>query len=300
VTTETTETAKKQRQTGYFLAFAAYTTWGLIPIYWKLLPGVSAWEILCYRLIWTVGLMALILLLRPSWGLTFLRETRAILRAPKTILRLSVSSALVTVHWFVFILAISQERIAETSLGYFITPLVTFLLAICFLRERLNRNGILACTLALSGVIIITLDAGALPWVSLFLAVSFALYGLVKRGMPQQSYTTLTLETLLLLPVALIYVTFFSPVGFHGYTLNVNLLLIGAGVVTGVPFLFFTEANRRISYVAIGFFQYLEPSISFGLALLVYHEPFTSLKLCGFALIWLGIACYLRPVKRSP
>jgi chloramphenicol-sensitive protein RarD len=281
-----------QRRQGVALATATYALWGLLPIYWKLLGDVPTWEILCYRLIWTVGFMAVVLRGNKAWLQIFLSEVRDIFASKKTALQLLMASVLITMNWFTYIMVIGQNRIVEASLGYFINPLVNFVLALIFLREKLSRVGLVACALALAGVVVITADAGVAPWDSLFLAVSFALYGLIKRGLPQHSYTTLTVETVLMFPLALPILLWFSPAGFMGYAVSTNLLVVGAGVITAVPLLFFAEANKRISYIAMGFIQYLSPTLSFLLAVFLYHESASPLKLGGFALIWLGIVIF--------
>jgi chloramphenicol-sensitive protein RarD len=189
----------------------------------------------------------------------------------------------------------------ESSLGYFINPLLNMIIAIIFLKERMSKFGIIACLLAFCGVMVITLQAGVAPWISLILALTFSFYGLMKKRIPVQSYTSITIETMLATPVALTYLLFFShsPVIDLRLGLYMNVFLILSGVVTATPLLLFAEATRRISYITVGFTQYVSPTTSFLIAYFLYGESLPPLKLVGFVFIWIGILVYSADSFRS-
>ncbi|MGC6768381.1 EamA family transporter RarD [Enterococcus sp. LJL128] len=282
----------KEQKKGIILGFAAYILWGIIPLYWKLLPEVDALDILCYRIVWSFLFMSLYIFLTRK-GAAFLAEVKAVLKSKKKTVGIVAAAVLISINWFTFIYSVSQGRVTEASLGYYMNPLVNVLLGTVILKERLNRIGIVACLLALTGVVLLTIQTGVIPYASLIMAFSFSLYGLLKKQIEVSSYTGLTLETLIILPIALIYLLFFSKQGFMAYTGSTNLLLMGAGVVTAIPLLLFAEAAKRISYIIVGFIQYVNPTIMLLFAVFLFHEPYSTAQFTAFGFIWLGIAVFM-------
>jgi chloramphenicol-sensitive protein RarD len=227
-----------------------------------------------------------------KWRGVFASELKALLHNPRQMLRLFAASLLISINWFFYVFAIDQNHVAEVSLGYFINPLLNFLLSFIFLRERLSRAGLVACAFAFVGVAIVGVQAGVVPWISLALALTFALYGLIKVRINLQAYTSLTIETLTIFPLALACLLGFSEAGFMTYGAAENLLVAGAGIVTAVPLLLFADALPRISYISVGFIQYISPSITFLLSVFVLREPIPPLKLLGFCFIWTGVLIF--------
>lgn len=284
-----TEDAARSRQ-GVFFAIAAYTMWGIAPVYFKWLESVPALEILSHRIIWSfILVLALILLLRRGSRL------KPVLQNKQQMLRLSLATCLLGGNWFLFIWAINNDHILDASLGYYINPLLNVAIGLAFFAERMRKMQLVAIALACTGVIIQIISFGSVPWVALTLACSFAIYGAIRKRLPIDSITGLWLETLILLPVVSVYMVFFASSSAADMTQNtwqVNTLLIAAGVVTTAPLLCFTAAAQRIRYSTLGFFQYIGPSLMFILAVWVYGEPLATDKLVTFAIIWLALAVY--------
>ncbi len=275
-----------EHRNGLIMAFFAYLIWGLVPIYFKALASVPALEILAHRIVWSVPfiLLLLVLLRQPA-------QWRQIVRTPALLKYLMLSALLVSANWFLFVWAVTAGRILDTSLGYFINPLFTIMLGVVVLHEKLNRWQWAAVILAMLGVVWQVIVLGHLPWVSLGLAITFGLYGLIRKRTPVPALDGLLIETGLLLPFALLYLTqlHMGGAGQLGSTVSMTLLLLAAGVMTTVPLALFAAGARRISMSALGFLQYTAPSCTFLLALFVYHEPFDRNKLISFSLIWLGL-----------
>jgi chloramphenicol-sensitive protein RarD len=277
---------------GSVAAFCAYFIWGFLVLYWKLIDDLPPLDIICYRIIWTPVFMSLLFLTFGKWRGVFANEVKGLFRNFPQLLRLFAASLLISANWLVYVLAVNNGYVAEASLGYFINPLLNFILSFVFLRERLSRVGLAACALAFVGVAVVGVQAGAVPWISLALAFSFAVYGLIKVRIDLHSYTGMMMETLLLLPPALIYLTVFSETGFMTYDVSENMLVAGAGIVTAVPLLLFAEAVPKISYTSIGFIQYISPTITFLLSVFVLKESIPPMKLAGFCFIWVGILIF--------
>lgn len=284
-----TDDAARSRQ-GVFFAIAAYTMWGIAPVYFKWLESVPALEILSHRIIWSfILVLALILILRRGSRL------KPVLQNKKQMLRLTVATCLLGGNWFLFIWAINNDHILDASLGYYINPLLNVAIGMAFFAERMRKMQLVAIALAATGVLIQIVSFGSVPWVALTLACSFAIYGAIRKRLPIDSITGLWLETLILMPAVLIYMVFFASSGAADMTENswqINTLLIAAGVVTTAPLLCFTAAAQRIRYSTLGFFQYIGPSLMFILAVWVYGEPLAADKLVTFAIIWLALALY--------
>lgn len=284
-----TDDAARSRQ-GVFFAIAAYTMWGIAPVYFKWLESVPALEILSHRIIWSfILVLALILVLRRGGRL------KPVLQNKKQMLRLALATCLLGGNWFLFIWAINNDHILDASLGYYINPLLNVAIGMAFFGERMRNMQLVAIALAVTGVLIQVISFGSVPWVALALACSFAIYGAIRKRLPIDSMTGLWLETLILLPAVLIYMVFFASSSAADMTQNtwqINTLLIAAGVVTTAPLLCFTAAAQRIRYSTLGFFQYIGPSMMFILAVWVYGEPLAADKLVTFGIIWLALAIY--------
>lgn len=271
---------------GLWLAFGAYFTWGLFPIYWKWLQVVPALQLLGHRIIWSFLLLVAFLAVTRRW-----REFRGLLT--KRVLAIYTAAALlIGVNWLTYVWAVNAGFIVETSLGYFINPLLSVALGVIFLGERLRPLQWLPILMAAVGVAYLTVTYGSLPWIALTLAFSFAIYGLVKKVAPLGSLYGLTLETGLLFLPALGWLTFSEATGTAAFLHAgpvVDLLLIGAGVVTTIPLLMFASAAQRIPLSMIGLMQYLAPTLQFSLGVLVYHEPFDQHRLIGFGVVWAAL-----------
>ncbi|NEU30476.1 EamA family transporter RarD [bacterium LRH843] len=279
--------------TGVIAAIVAYIIWGVLPLYWKLLDHLSAIEVLAQRIIWSLVFMVVLLLvqkqLRPFW-----KEVKVIFSNKKTAVRITLASLLISVNWSLFIWAVSNDRIIEASLGYYINPIINVILAMIFLKERLTRMQGASFFLAFIGVAIMTIYYGVFPWVALVLASSFSLYGLLKKVVHIGAVFSLTIETLLMTPLALLFILF-SPLssGMEVFVdTNTALILIGAGIVTATPLLLFSTAANRISLSLIGFLQYIGPTIMLFLGIFLYKEPFQSVQLFAFLFIWSGLLIF--------
>ena len=264
--------------------------WGLSPIYFKSLQAVPAFEILMHRMVWSFAFLLPIVVLMGRW-----QEFTSVVTNRRTMLILLVTTMLVSSNWFVYIWAINSNRILEASLGYYINPLINVFLGMVLLRERLRRAQVVAVSIAAIGVIYLTVEIGALPWAALYLAVSFAFYGLIRKVAPVNALVGLTVETLLLsIPATayLIYLHVNDSGAFWQGNPQINILLMCAALMTALPLLLFTTGARKIYFITIGILQYIAPSCSFLLALFVYGEPFRRTQLLTFVLIWLALAIF--------
>jgi chloramphenicol-sensitive protein RarD len=281
---------------GVAFAGAAFLFWGLSPIYWKALGAVPASEVLAHRIVWSMALLVAMLVARRRG-----RELLAAVRRRRTLATLVVTTALIAVNWYVYIWAMAAERVLEASLGYFINPLVNVLLGVVFLRERLSRPQAAAVALAAVGVAVLTIEVGRVPWVALILAASFGVYGLLRKTVDAGPQVGLAIETALLTPLTLLWLGRLHSAGggaFGSGGLATDLLLAGAGAVTVVPLVWFTQGARLLPLSALGLIQYLAPTIQFLLAVLVYREPFSTTHLAAFAVIWAGLAVFTWDLRR--
>lgn len=285
------------RWTGAGYAVAAYGWWGVVPAYWKLLGNVPALEIVAHRVLWS-----LLFTLPLVAGLGRLGELREVLRDRRRALALLGSGALIGLNWGIFIWAVGQGRIVETSFGYFLNPLVSIALGVALLGERMRRAQLVAVALAIAGVIVLGLGSGAAPWLPLSLAGSFALYGLVRKLTRVSSLVGLTVETGMLLPVALALVAQFELSGtshFGAGDTRATLLLALSGAMTAMPLLWFARAARSLPLSTLGFFQYLAPTLAAILAVAFYGESFDHTRLVALSFIWAGIAVFSVDSLRS-
>ncbi|QHA37243.1 EamA family transporter RarD [Rossellomorea marisflavi] len=282
----------KSSQTGIVYTALSYLLWGILPIYWKWLGDVPADEILANRIFWAFWFMLLFLLVtRRFKGFTAYLKTS--LTKKKQVLALLVASLLISVNWFIYIWAVNTDQMVEASLGYYINPLVSILLGVFILKEKLSKAQVLSFGLAAAGVLVLTLSYGDFPWIAFGLAFSFGLYGLAKKLIQVESSIGLTLETMTIAPVSIIYLLFLYQDGslalFHTGT-GTDLLLIGAGAATAIPLLFFSRGAQQIPLYMVGFLQYIAPTITLILGVWMYHEPFSTVHAIAFCFIWLALA----------
>lgn len=269
---------------------AAFVIWGLFPLYLRPLIHVPATEILAHRIAWCVLFVFGWLAWKGRLG-----EVRAALADRPVLLRLFLTSALITLNWLLYVWAISNGRVVEASLGYFIGPLFNVALGLVVLRERLNPRQWTSVGFAAAGVVWLTVAAGGLPWVALTLAASFALYGLVRKVIPVGAVPGLAVETLLVAPFAIAWLLWLERSGssaFGGESVVVTALLVGSGLITALPLALFSTGARLIPYSVVGVIQYIGPSMQLLLGLTLYGEPFPPARAAGFALIWVGLAIF--------
>ena len=287
---------RRQTQQGILAGVGTYIVWGLVPIFFKQIDTIPASEVIAHRVVWSMVLMALLLLFSQGFSVVL-----GVLRQPRQLLRIAIASALVAANWLTFVYGINTGRILETSLGYFILPLFHVGLGVLVLGEKLRRWQWLAVVLAAIGVLIEAVRVGGLPWISLTLAGTFALYGLMRKQLPLDSANGLFLETACMTPFALLYLAwvYFDGHSHFGLSTQVDLMLVATGVITAIPLLLFAIAARRLPLSTIGFLQYIAPSISFLVAVFLYDEPLGLHRALGFALIWAGLAAYTVDMLRA-
>ncbi|MBX3033236.1 MAG: EamA family transporter RarD [Bdellovibrionaceae bacterium] len=282
----------KNLSEGARYALLAYTAWGLFPLYWKLLGHLPALAIFGQRVFWSLVFYSL---MRAVWRRERMFSFRLL---PRQWWGIALSSLLIGSNWLLYIWAVNTDHIVETSLGYFINPLVNILLGVVFLHERLTRPQKIAVLLALAGVLVLTVEGGRLPWIALALAATFSLYGFTRKKIGVPTLEGAQLEALLMLaPVALLVSR--EPFAWGTVSWVDWGFLVGAGVVTGLPLLWFIEAAKRLPYYLMGFFQYIAPTLQFLTGVVIFHEPLTTWKLVGFAFIWAGIFLTLQDGVRS-
>jgi chloramphenicol-sensitive protein RarD len=280
--------AADPKHTSAFIAgLAAFATWGLVPVYWKLLTKIPALEILAHRFVWTIVFLSVLLRWQRRW-----REVVRNARSRRSLMFCFGSGLMVGLNWLLFIWAVNIGRVLETSLGYFMTPLVNILLGAVILRERLSAWQIASIAIAAVAVSMLALGYGHFPWIAVGLCTSFGLYGFLRKQSGTAAIPGLFLETMFLLPLAVIYLLLLARSGslsFGRSHVYVSAILTTTGIVTAVPLIWFGYAARHLRLVTIGFLQYLSPSISFVLGLFVYHETFTRQHFITFLLIWFAL-----------
>ncbi|XSG76877.1 EamA family transporter RarD [Herpetosiphon llansteffanensis] len=275
---------------GILYAAGAYACWGFFPLYWKMLSSVPALEILAHRMAWSLVFVGFLVLVRGQIG-QFLQ----VLRNRRTVLIYATSALLLGINWYVYIWAVNANHVVESSLGYFINPLVNVALGMLFLGERVRRWQGIAIGLATIGVVYLSVALGVLPWIALALAFSFGFYGLIRKTAALDSLQGLALETVVFFGPAAGYLLWLETQGkaaFGHQSWTVTLLLAGAGIVTAIPLLLFASGARQIPMTTLGLLQYINPTMQFSLGVLLYHEPISGAKLVGFAIIWIALALY--------
>ncbi len=269
---------------GVLYAVAAYLAWGILPLYWKLFQTMSAWEILAHRIIWSFVFVAAILTVYQRWSQ--LKESVAERKKKMAIL---LCSLLISSNWLIFIWAVNAGHVVETSLGYYMNPLINVLFGVFLLKEKLHAGQWISLGLATIGVSIITIQYGQIPWIAISLALTFSLYGLAKKVLQVDSMLGLAWETILVSPLSFLYLVFIhvnqTATVLTLPWLSMALLLL-SGAATALPLYWFAQATRTLPLSTVGFIQYLAPSTSLLLAIFVFHEPFTTTHFISFAFIW--------------
>jgi chloramphenicol-sensitive protein RarD len=273
---------------GLLFGVGAYTLWGVLPLYLHMLKAVPALQVLAHRVLWSLALLAVLILV--------LRRTRGIIAAARgrTLLLLVGSALMIAINWIVYIWAVQNGHVLEASLGYFINPLVNVALGFAFLGERLRRLQAVAIAIAAVGVVLLAISGGGALWLSLLLAMSFGLYGLLRKVAAIDALGGLSVETLLLAPFSIALLIHASQTGTaaFGQSNHMDLLLALAGLVTTAPLLLFAAAARRLPLATLGLLQYIAPSLQFAEAVLLFGEPVHTVHIITFVLIWIGCALY--------
>ena len=277
------------KQIGGIYALLSYGSWGVIPIYWKLLCSASAIEILAHRMLWSMVFVFCLLALQNRLG-----EILELLKSSKNIRFLLFTVFLLGFNWFVYIYAVNTNQVIEASLGYYINPLLNVLMGFIFLRERLNLLQCIALGLALLGVLNFLWDFGSLPWIALSLSFTFSTYGLLRKVIPVKPLVGLLMETALFAPLAIIMISLWmiDSSGSFGKQWETDFLFIGAGAISSLPLLWFVNAAKKLRYSTMGFFQFLAPSLNLILGIFLYNEAFTKAHVITFSLIWSGLAIF--------
>ena len=283
---------------GVLSAVIAYTAWGFFPLYWQLLTHLSALEIMCHRVIWSFVFYFAVV-----WAVKKIPDLRQFLKTPKLLWQVSLASLFIAINWLLYVWSVTHGFVLESSLGYFMNPLMNVAIGSLVLREKLKNTQKVALLFAFFGVGWLTITAGKFPWIALGLAVSFASYGFVKKILQAPATVVSVAETLVLLPVAILVSILIRQWGpeasssFLHTTQNLTgadwLLLTGGGAITGLPLLLFSVAAKRLPLSSLGFFQYLSPTFQFLSAVLFFHEPIDQKRMMGFLFIWMGLGIFL-------
>lgn len=283
-----------EQSLGIASAAGAYVLWGILPVYWKLVHDVPSEQVLAHRIVWSFVFMVFVLLATRKLG-GFWGELCEIFSQPKKLIGITMASALISLNWFTYIWAVNNEHMIEASLGYYINPLVSVLLGIVVLKEKLSFWQIISFLLATLGVLNITLHFGAFPWIAITLAVSFGLYGLLKKTVNLGAMSGLTIETLMISPFALLFISYTQQNGHGAFSLSSPLttgLLIGSGVITAIPLILFASGAKRIPLSMMGFLQYIAPTLTLIFGVFLYQEHFTKLHLTSFVFIWTALIVF--------
>jgi len=286
---------------GYLLGIAAYFCWGVFPIYFKMLAPSTPWEILAHRVIWSALFVGLLLTAVRGW-----RFLRPLARRPRTLAAIGLTAVLISINWGTYIYAVLSNHVVESSLGYFITPLVSVVLGVMVLGERMRPLQWVAIGAGTAAVVVLTIDYGRPPWIALILACSFGAYGLVKKQQGLPAAEGLFVESAALAVPGLGYLALLAWQGQSTVGVSApwhTVLLLASGVITAVPLLLFAGAANRIPLSELGILQYIAPILQLAIGVAVFHEPMPPVRLAGFALVWLGLAVFtwdaVRAVRRS-
>lgn len=275
---------------GIAYAAGAYVLWGLFPLYFKALADIASGEVLAHRIVWSLAVVLVLLALKSSWG-----WIGGALRQPRVLAGFALSATLIALNWGLYIWAVANGHVVDASLGYFINPLVNVVFGAAILGERLRRLQWVAVAVAAAGVAWLGWATGAVPWIGLVLAFTFASYGLLRKTAALGSLEGLALETALLFPFALGWLAWLAAQGQSGFvaaSLPMQLLLAAAGPITALPLLLFAAGARRIAFSTLGLLQYIGPTLQFAIGVWLYHEPFDGARATGFALIWVALIIF--------
>lgn len=275
---------------GIWYAIGAYVWWGFFPIYWKLLKHVPALQLIGHRIVWSFAALIVVIIVMRQW-----KEFRNSVFTYKVLRLYLLAAILIGVNWFMYVWAVNAGHIVETSLGYYINPLLSVFMGVIFFRERLNLWQWIPIGMAAIGVLYLTISMGALPWIALILAFSFASYGLVKKVAPLSSLYGLTLETFILFIPAALFLLYSEQSGsgaFTHYGPLSDLMIAGAGVITTIPLLLFASAAKRIPLSLVGILQYISPTIQFLIGVLYFNEQFSFEQFLGYSLVWIALIIF--------
>jgi chloramphenicol-sensitive protein RarD len=275
---------------GMRYAIGAYISWGVLPIYWKWLHHVPALQLICHRILWSFLALVVLIVLTRQW-----KKFRQAVSTPRVLRVYSAAALLIGINWLTYVWAVNAGHIVETSLGYFINPLLSVLMGVIFLHEHLRPRQWIPLGLAAAGVLYLTFAYGSLPWIALTLAFSFGVYGLVKKIAPLGSLYGLTLETGILFIPAICYLLYSDTIGYGAFLhtgTSSDFLMIGAGIVTTIPLLMFASATQRISLSLVGILQYIAPTLQFLVGVLIYKEPFTHIQFIGYGIVWVALILF--------
>lgn len=287
---------RSERSLGLIFGLSAYILWGLFPLYWPLLKPASAYEIVAHRAVWTLLFCLVVLAFHKK-----LRHTISQLRNTRTLLGLAATSALISVNWIVYIWATNSGHVVEASLGYYINPLVIIAFGVLLLKEKMRIGQWVAVGIATTGVAVLTIDYGRLPWIALALALSWGSYGVIKKVLGLGALEGLTIETMLsLIPYATFLIFLESQgTGQFGHSWGLSLLLLSAGAITAIPLLLFNGSTTRLPYTLIGLLQYITPTIQFSIGVWIRHEAMPTARWIGFIFIWLALVTLAIDLVRS-
>lgn len=284
------EEERRSVKQGAGLLIASYAAWGLLPLYWKFLSNIPSDQILAHRIFWSFFFVTILIFAGRHWS-----EIKTVFHSKKNILAIFLCSLIISGNWYIYIWAVNHDHIVESSLGYYINPLISVALGVIVLRERLSFWQIVSFTMAAIGVSVLTVEYGKFPWVGLSLALTFAVYGLAKKLVKVDSLTGLTLETFMAMPFALAYIFYVENNG-TGLTGSISLIefiaLLCSGVVTALPLLWFARGAKAVPMSTVGFLQYLSPTIQLFIGIFVFHETFSYIHAISFSFIWLGLLLY--------
>lgn len=290
---------------GIFFALGAYVLWGILPIYWELIDHIGAFEILAFRIIFSMIFMILLLVVGRKQREAFLRDVNQLFTHPVQLVAIIVAGYVITINWGTFIWAVTNGHVLQSSLGYYINPLVSIVLALIFLKERFNKFEWLAIIFALIGVLYMTIKIGEFPFVSIMLALSFGLYGLLKKIVHIDAISSIAIECIVTAPAGIIYVIYLWQQHHMTFGFNMSSFwLVFSGAVTAIPLILFSAGAKRIPLSLTGFIQYVGPTIMFILGIFVFKEKFDFHQLITFIFIWIGIILYsisqYMNIKRNP
>lgn len=282
------------RRTGMMAALSTYLIWGILPLYWNLLARAEANEILAHRIVWSFFFMVIVLIVTKRWQ-SFKEDCRALWQDKKRGLILLLAAFIISLNWLTYIWAVNHDHVIDTSIGYYINPLMSVLFGIVFFRERISGLKKISLLLAAIGIVLMTYQLGKLPWVAVVLAVSFSIYGALKKELHLNPFSSITLETLLMMPFAVPYIGMLMASPESHFTLatpDLALLLMGTGVVTAVPLVLFSYGANLLPLNVLGFFQYLSPTIGLLLGIFFFHESFGMAQISALGFVWAAIVLF--------
>lgn len=282
------------RRTGMMAALSTYLIWGILPLYWNLLARAEANEILAHRIVWSFFFMVIVLIVTKRWQ-SFKEDCRALWQDKKRGLILLLAAFIISLNWLTYIWAVNHDHVIDTSIGYYINPLMSVLFGIVFFRERVSGLKKISLLLAAIGIVLMTYQLGKLPWVAVVLAVSFSVYGALKKQLHLNPFSSITLETMLMMPFAVPYIGILmaSPVNhFSLATPDLALFLMGTGVVTAVPLVLFSYGANLLPLNVLGFFQYISPTIGLLLGIFFFHESFGMAQISALGFVWAAIVLF--------